>query len=298
MTTLANPATKSANGHPVTDRPFHHFTVDVEEYFQVSALEPYVDRSQWEAWPTRVRASTEALLDLLDAKQMRGTFFVLGWIAERYPALVREIEQRGHEVASHGTDHRRVTFLTPAEFRTSVRDSKSILEQVTGQKILGYRAPSFSIVSGREWALDILAEEGYAYDSSLYPVRRSGYGYTAARPHPYVIRTESGRLLEFPPATLQMFGAKLPAGGGAYLRLLPGSLIRSALKQAERRGYPATLYIHPWEVDPEQPRVDVPVLTRIRHYGRLKRTFARLQRLCEDFTFRAIADSLTSVNQA
>ncbi|HET9440608.1 MAG TPA: XrtA system polysaccharide deacetylase [Longimicrobiales bacterium] len=298
MTALAQTAPGSANGRPATARPYHHFTVDVEEYFQVSALEPYVERAQWESLPSRVCASTEALLDLLDSKQMRGTFFVLGWIAERYPALVRDIAQRGHEVASHGTDHRRVTFLTPSEFRGSVRDSKQILEQVTGQKVSGYRAPSFSIVAGREWALDILAEEGYAYDSSLYPVRRSGYGYRAALPHPYVIRTESGPLMEFPPATLQMFGAKLPAGGGAYLRLLPGLLVRSALQQAQARGYPATLYIHPWEVDPDQPRVAVPMLTRIRHYGYLERTYPRLRQLCERFSFRAIADSLTSLSQA
>ncbi len=295
MTTVATAARESMRVRPKTAPSYHHFTVDVEEYFQVSALEPYVKRTQWDHLPSRVGAATEALLDLLERFQMRGTFFVLGWIAERYPFLVRSIAERGHEVASHGTDHRRVIFLTPSEFRDSIRDSKDILEQVTGKRVLGYRAPSFSIVPGREWALDILVEEGYDYDSSLYPVERSGYGYPTALSHPYVIRTEAGPLKEFPPATVQLLGTRLPAGGGAYLRLLPSTLVRTALQQAQARGYPATLYIHPWEVDPHQPRVAVPMLTRVRHYGYLNRTYPRLQQLCERFSFRAIADSLASL---
>jgi polysaccharide deacetylase family protein (PEP-CTERM system associated) len=271
---------------------YHHFTVDVEEHFQVSALEPFVERSAWETMPTRVSGSTYRLLDLLDQYQMRGTFFTLGWIAERYPDLVKEIARRGHEVASHGTDHKRITFLTPEEFRISVRDSKRILEDVSGQAILGFRAPSFSIVPGREWALDILIEEGYTYDSSLYPVKRSGYGYASALWYPHVLERTAGKLIEFPPATLKAFGARLPAGGGAYLRLLPKGLIESALNQAEAGEYPGTVYIHPWEVDPDQPRLPVPTLTKIRHYGRLARTYSRLEELVRRYSFRPIADSL------
>jgi polysaccharide deacetylase family protein (PEP-CTERM system associated) len=270
----------------------HHFTVDVEEHFQVSALEPFVDAGEWDRMPTRVAASTEKLLDLLDRYEARGTFFTLGWIAERYPELVREIANRGHEVASHGTDHKRVTFLTPDQFRHSVRESKRILENITGEEVLGYRAPSFSIVPGREWALDILLEEGYVYDSSLYPVKRSGYGYASALWYPHLVERPSGVLMEFPPATLELMGARLPAGGGAYLRLLPRGLVEGALEQANESGLPGTVYIHPWEVDPEQPRLPVPTLTRIRHYGRLARTYSRLEDLVRRFSFRPIADSL------
>jgi polysaccharide deacetylase family protein (PEP-CTERM system associated) len=270
----------------------HHFTVDVEEHFQVSALEPFVDTAEWDNFPTRVGDSTRKLLDLLDQYEMRGTFFTLGWIAERYPDLVKEIVSRGHEIASHGTDHKRVTLLTPDQFRVSVRDSKRILEDVSGQEVLGYRAPSFSIVPGGEWALDVLLEEGYVYDSSLYPVKRNGYGYADALWHPHLIERGSGVLMEFPPATLEMFGARLPAGGGAYLRLLPRGLVESALEQANAAGHPGTIYIHPWEIDPEQPRVQVPALTRIRHYGRLRRTYSRLEDLVRRFSFRPIADSL------
>ena len=169
---------------------------------------------------------------LLDEADARGTFFVLSWIAERHPALVREIAARGHEIASHGSDHKRVTQLSPSEFRASVRESKAVLEQIAGQEILGYRAPSFSIVPGREWALDILLEEGYVYDSSLFPIVRQGYGYPGTRPRPHRLKQPSGELLEFPPATLQRLGVRLPAGGGAYLRLLPYGLLRGAVAQA------------------------------------------------------------------
>jgi polysaccharide deacetylase family protein (PEP-CTERM system associated) len=272
-------------------QPFHHFTVDVEEYFQVSALEPFVDRSQWDQLPSRVVRSTQRVLDLLDEHDARATFFVLGWIATRYPELVREIAARGHEVASHGTDHRRVTQLSVAEFRTSARESKQILEQTCGCQVLGFRAPSFSIVPGREWALDTLIEEGYVYDSSLFPIRRSGYGYPGTPRRPHTIERAAGKLVEFPPATLSALGMPLPAGGGAYLRLLPYKLLDSAVAQAQRSGFPATVYIHPWELDPQQPRLRVPTLTRIRHYGGLNRTESRLHRLLSRFRFRPLSDS-------
>jgi polysaccharide deacetylase family protein (PEP-CTERM system associated) len=279
-------------------RPGHHFTVDVEEHFQVSALEPYVMRSAWDTLESRVEYSTRRILDLLDEHHARGTFFVLGWIAERYPGLVTEIAERGHEIASHGTDHKRVTQLAPDSFRVSVRDSKDSLEQLTGQKVLGYRAPSFSIVPGREWALDILVEEGYAYDSSLYPVRRRGYGYAGTPVRPHVLERATGTLFEFPPATFRALGATLPAGGGAYIRLLPKGLVESALDQAESEGYGGTFYIHPWEIDAGQPRFDVPALTRVRHYGRIGRTFRRLEDLLREFRFQTIAETLAGLGEA
>ena len=273
----------------------HHFTVDVEEYFQVSALERYVPRSRWESLQSRVVASTTLLLDLLAETDQKGTFFVLGWVAERHPDLVRAIAAGGHEVASHGQDHRRVTDETPDEFRASVRRSKEILERIINAPVQGYRAPSFSIVQGREWALDILVEEGYTYDSSLFPIHRPGYGYAAAQRDPHWLDRPAGKLAELPPATVRKFGVNLPAAGGAYLRLLPGGLVRAAIREAEQRGAPATLYIHPWELDPEQPRIPVSIATRIRHYGGLRRTAPRLRKLFEEFRFTAIADSLPAM---
>lgn len=270
----------------------HHFTVDVEEYFQVSAFEPYVSRSAWDDLPSRVELGTRCILDLLDEHDARGTFFILSWVAERQRPLVREIAKRGHEIASHGTDHRRVTELTPDQFRESVRTSKRVLEEIAREPVVGYRAPSFSITRDREWALDILVEEGYAYDSSLFPVRRRGYGFVGGARDPHVLRCANGSLHEFPPATVDWAGRVLPAGGGAYFRILPYALIPAALRGAERRSAAGTFYIHPWEVDHDQPRFSVPASTRVRHYGGLRRAPARLRRLLSTFRFGSIADSI------
>jgi polysaccharide deacetylase family protein (PEP-CTERM system associated) len=272
--------------------PVHHFTVDVEEYFQVSALEGAVARPDWDTLPSRVVDSTRRLLELSAARGVRGTWFVLGWVAERHPVLVRELVAGGHEVASHGWDHRRVTSQTPAEFRDSVRRTKALLQDLAGQAVLGFRAPSYSIVPGREWALDILVEEGYRYDSSLVPVRRPGYGFPGGQRDIHVLERPSGRLIEVPPATLRLAGVNVPGGGGAWFRLLPAALTRAALAQAARRGASATFYVHPWEIDPEQPRLPVGRLTRIRHYGGLARMHGRLDRLLAEYRFRPIAETL------
>lgn len=271
---------------------FHHFTVDVEEYFQVSALEPHSPRSEWNSRPRRLEIGVRKLLDLLEQHDALATFFVLGCVAEQAPELIEEISTRGHEIASHGTDHRRVTALSRDQFRESVRRSKQILEDVTGRPILGYRAPSFSIVRGAEWALDVLVEEGYRYDSSLFPVRRPGYGFVGGQRDPHPLPLAAGMLYEVPPATLKIWRAVLPAGGGAYFRHLPYAFVHAALLSAERRGAPGTFYIHPWELDPEQPRLRVPILTRIRHYGGLRRTVPRLERLLSRFRFQPIARTL------
>jgi polysaccharide deacetylase family protein (PEP-CTERM system associated) len=270
----------------------HHFTVDVEEYFQVVALSPHVPRDSWDDIPSRVEAPVDRLLELLDQHEASGTFFILGWIAERYPELVRRIAGAGHEVASHGQNHRRVTELTRDRFRDSVRRSKGTLEDVAGSRVLGYRAPSYSITRGMEWALEILREEGYDYDSSLFPVRRNGYGYLGGERGPYHFDLAAGRLLEFPPSTARVAGMTLPAAGGAYLRLLPYRLVREGLRQAERAGYPGTFYVHPWELDPDQPRLDVPLKTRLRHYGGLRRTEPRIGKLLREFRFQSIAATL------
>lgn len=279
-----------------TDRVHHHFTVDVEEYFQVSALIPYVPRTTWEQRQSRLEVGTYAILDLLAEQHVLGTFFVLGWVARHRPDIVKAIAAAGHEVASHGWGHERVTTLSKMEFRKSVRDSKSDLEQLIGCEVLGYRAPSFSIVHGGEWALDILVEEGYRYDSSLYPVRRPGYGFAGGARDPYQLQRLAGPLHEIPPATLAVGPLVLPAGGGAYFRILPYQLVRSALRAAAGRGAAATFYIHPWELDPDQPRLAVPLLTKVRHYAGLSRTAHRLRRLLGDFRFETIAKSLHRVS--
>ena len=270
----------------------HHFSVDVEEYFHVSAFESRVRRVDWDRYESRVTGSVSRLLDLLARHDARGTFFVLGWVAERHPDLVRQIAGAGHEVASHSWDHARVTKQSPPVFRDSVRRTKCVLEDLTGAPVLGFRAPSFSIVPGREWALDILIEEGYRYDSSLFPVRRPGYGYANGHRDPHWLERPVGRLAEVPPATLRRWGATIPAGGGGYFRLFPYAVVRAALRDCERRGVPGTFYVHPWELDPEQPRLAVSWLTRVRHYGGLSRTEPRLARLLAEFRFTAIADTV------
>ena len=274
----------------------HCFTVDVEEHFQVSAFHKVVPRGDWVRHPSRVESNVARLVDLLDRFGASGTFFILGCVAEDHPAVVRRIAASGHEVASHGWDHQRVTEQSPQQFREDVQASKRLLEDLTGEPVLGFRAPSFSIVRGREWALDVLVEEGYRYDSSLFPVRRPGYGYAGGSRAPHWMERPAGRLLEVPPATLRLLGWNLPAAGGAYLRIFPLGLIRGALRAAERGGWPATVYIHPWEVDPDQPRVAAPPLARFRHYTGLARTVPRLERLLGEFQFTSIVARLNPVS--
>ncbi len=271
------------------EHPSHLFTVDVEEYFQVSALAGHVPRDAWDTLPSRVEQTTDALLQLLSQHGVRGTFFTLGWVAERYPALVRRIHEAGHEVASHGYGHQRVTTLSPDEFREDIRRARGTLEDVCGTPVTGYRAPSFSIVRGGEWAFDILIEEGYRYDSSVFPIRRRGYGYASAPTTPYIMRRPAGDLLELPLATLSLGNVRVPAAGGAYLRLLPPALCHAAFKQAGQRGHAAMFYIHPWEIDAGQPRFAVPRLTRIRHYGGLSTTLSRVQDMLSAFAFQSVA---------
>jgi polysaccharide deacetylase family protein (PEP-CTERM system associated) len=265
--------------HPNECRIKHFFTVDVEEYFQVTALAPWAPVQRWESFESRVEGPIDQLLELMARNDARGTFFTVGWVAERQPEMVKRIAAAGHELASHTYDHVRITEQTPAAFRESLRRTKGILEGITGEEVIGFRAPSFSIVRGTEWAFDVLIEEGHLYDSSLFPVSRRGYGYEDGEQDAHWITGPAGRIREYPPATLRALGLSLPAAGGAYFRLLPPGLVHLALKSAERRGAPATFYIHPWEWDPGQPRVDVPLLTRIRHYGGQHRVLRRLERI-------------------
>lgn len=264
----------------------HVFTVDVEEYFQVHAFRDLVLRDEWVCYPSRVEVATERLLQLLDEVDARATFFVLGWIAERHPALVRRIDEAGHEVASHGYGHEQAGELGREAFRRDARRSKELLENVTGREVLGYRAPRFSLQADTRWMLDVLAEEGYRYDSSLVPARMAGGGgYPGAGRWPQIVPTAAGRLLELPLTTARWAGLTLPAAGGAYLRHLPYSLIRSGFRQAEEKGRPGVFYIHPWELDPDQPKIPAPLSVRFRHYRNLDRTEKRVRRVLADFAF-------------
>ena len=273
----------------------HFFTVDVEEYFQVKALESAVSRDEWLSCPSRVGTSIDALLDTLDRHGARGTFFVLGWIAAHRPEVVRAIARAGHEIASHGYWHERVTALDRDAFREDVRSSKQILEDLVGAEIVGYRAPSFSIIPGWEWAFDVLIEEGYRYDSSLFPIHRSGYGYPNSPRVPHLIKRPGGQIAEFPLATTSVLGYPVPAAGGGYLRQFPLAIIRRAFREASDRREPATFYIHPWEIDPGQPRLAVSTLNRIRHYRGLAGALGRIDQLLGEFSFDAIASFCPSL---
>jgi polysaccharide deacetylase family protein (PEP-CTERM system associated) len=277
----------------------HAFTVDVEEHFQVSAFERAVPREDWPRHESRVARNVELLLEILARHDVTATFFTLGWIAEHRPEVVRAIVAAGHEVASHGHAHQRVTRLTPAEFRGDVRRAKRALEDVAGTPVIGYRAPSFSIVPGGEWAFDVLLEEGYRYDSSLFPVRRSrGYGYPAAPVVPHWIDRTSGRLLELPMTVLRRFGENIPAAGGGYFRILPYAITRAAFREQEAAAVPGIFYVHPWEVDPDQPRVRASLTARLRHYTGLRRTVPRLERLLAEFRFSSVATGFAQIAAA
>lgn len=260
-------------------------TVDVEDYFQVSAFEPYVDRRGWERRPCRVERNTERVLALFDRHGVRGTFFTLAWVAERYPRLIRRIVDAGHELASHGCVHQRVTALSPPEFREDVRRSKAILEETGGVVVQGYRAPSYSIGAANLWALDLLQEEGYRYSSSVYPIRHDHYGMPQAPQAPF--RPRNGGLLEVPIATLSLVGRRLPCGGGGYFRLFPYTLSRWMWRRMNRNeGRAGVFYFHPWEIDPAQPRVaGLSLKTRFRHYLNLSRMEGRLDSLLKDFSW-------------
>jgi polysaccharide deacetylase family protein (PEP-CTERM system associated) len=280
---------------PAAAQPERHlFSCDVEEYFQVSAFDAVVRRDSWDSRPSRVEPSTDLLLALLEQLGAHGTFFTLGWVARKHPDLVRRIARGGHEIASHGWWHRRVTTLTPEEFREEVRSSRRILEDVSGSPVRGFRAPSFSIVPGLEWAFDVLLEEGYRYDSSLFPIRRPDYGYPGAPPFAHFIARPAGVLLEIPMATFTLAGLRLPAAGGGYLRQFPYGVIRHAFRVAHQARQPAMFYVHPWEIDPDQPRLPVGPVTRLRHYGGLARTLPRLRRLLGEFGFCSVAEQYPS----
>jgi polysaccharide deacetylase family protein (PEP-CTERM system associated) len=255
-------------------------SVDVEDYFHVEAFSRVIDRAQWSGYTPRVEANTRRLLDLFDESGVRGTFFVLGWVAERFPGLVREIVSRGHEPACHSYWHRLIYTLTPEEFRQDTQRAKHAIEDACGQPVTGYRAPSFSITRRSHWALEILVESGFKYDSSVFPVTHDVYGVPDAPRGPFVVTTASGPILEYPMTTFRLAaGPNLPVAGGGYLRMLPAWYTRWGVHRAWREGLPVISYIHPWEIDPEQPRIAAPVKSRLRHYTNLDKTADRLREL-------------------
>ena len=268
-------------------------TIDVEEYFQVSAFDGIVPRAAWDQFESRVERSTDRILQLMADANVQGTFFILGWLAEKNPALVRKIASLGHEIGSHSFRHRLVYELTPEEFRRDLRQARAAIEDACGQAVMSFRAPSFSMTSRSEWALDILIEEGYAYDSSIFPIHHDRYGMSGAPRHAHLMTRPSGSIWEVPPSTVRIGGVTLPVAGGGYFRLMPYELTRRAiarLNDVEHR--PANVYLHPWELDPEQPRMPVSGLTRFRHYVNLGRTERRLERLLAAFSFGPISSVL------
>jgi len=267
----------------MNDEPIiNALTIDVEDYFQVSALAPYIPREQWDQRECRVDRNVERILVMLEENQTKATFFTLGWIAERYPSLVRRIVAAGHELASHGYGHQRASDLSEAEFRTDVGKAKQLLEDISGQEVKGYRAPSFSIGASNLWAFDCLQEAGYCYSSSIYPIHHDHYGTPDAPRFSHPVRD---RLLELPVSTVRIFSRNWPASGGGYFRFLPYAVSRWLLTRVnEHDRQPAMFYFHPWEIDPDQPRIaGIDIKTRFRHYVNLKHTESRLRRLLRDF---------------
>lgn len=264
-------------------------TIDVEDYFQVSAFAPYIARGDWDARECRVERNVHRILDLLDGRHARATFFTLGWIAERYPQLVREIVARGHELASHGYGHQRASDLGEAEFLADVRSAKHVLEDLGGVEVKGYRAPSFSIGTGNLWAFDTLAQAGYRYSSSIYPIQHDHYGMPDSPRFAYRVNEQ---LLEIPVTTLRLGGRNLPSSGGGYFRLLPYALSRWMLQRVNAQDRePAIFYFHPWEIDAAQPRIPgIDLKTRFRHYVNIPRMDAKLQRLLDDFRWGRMDD--------
>ncbi len=269
------------------------FSVDVEDYFHVEAFRHIVDPADWESMEQRVEPSTRRLLGLLDEFDVKGTFFVLGWVAERRPKLVSHILAAGHEVGIHGYDHRPITAMTASGFREDIRRAKGIVEDITGKPVLGYRAPTYSVVKGTLWALDVMLEEGLRYDSSIFPIVHDRYGIPDAERYPWIEERGADRLTEFPISTVRLLGRNLPFVGGGYLRLLPMSYVRWGMRRVTgKEGRPAMLYVHPWEIDADQPVMDVGRLARLRHYGGLGRVEQRLRELLRGFRFGTVRSVL------
>lgn len=271
-------------------------TVDVEDYFHVSAFANSIDQREWDRHPLRVEKNTHSLLDLFDEYQVKATFFILGWVAERKKELVSEVAKRGHEVACHGYSHQLIYNQSPEVFRQETGRAKDILEDIVQHPVRGYRAASYSITEKSKWALDILAEAGFVYDSSIFPVRHDRYGIPDSPAHPYKLKTPAGHsIIEFPLSTAKIINYRLPIAGGGYFRLYPYWLSKAGLKQVNRQQKPFIFYLHPWEIDPEQPKISASWFSRFRHYNNLDKCEDRLRNLMHDFQFGTAWDVLENL---
>jgi len=285
----------------VLDKPIikHAMTVDVEDYYHVAAFSKVVDTEKWSDYPSRVKRNTDILLELFNRKNIHATFFVLGWVAERYPHIVKSIVEQGHEVASHGYSHQLIYTQTHEVFKEESYKSKVILEDLAQQSVDGYRAASYSITAKSLWALDILAELGFTWDSSIFPIRHDNYGMPNSPQKPYRIKTSSGACLtEYPLTTAKVLGLSIPAAGGGYFRQYPYIVSKYLFNQASlNQSRPQVFYLHPWEIDKDQPRIDgAGWFSNFRHYTNIKRCLPRLERLIDDFPFCTVSESLENVS--
>lgn len=280
----ANQTTTAPADRSKASGPLRCLSIDVEEYFHIEAAYKTILRSDWDRWPSRVEASVDLLLTLFNRHNRLGTFFILGYVAQKYPAMVKRIAEQGHEIASHGTGHDRLHRLTAETFKIDLRQSKHLLEDLTGQQVIGYRAPTFSVMPETSWAIDVLLEEGFTYDGSVFPVRHHWYGVPAAPDKPFMIQGQTGgqKLLEIPPLTYAMGSRKLPVAGGGYFRLLPLWFMKSGLKQSAAQNRPAVLYFHPWEFDPEIPDMKLPWTGTLRTYTGLSTAAKKLESIMRE----------------
>lgn len=273
-------------------------TIDVEDYFQVTAFERQIKPGEWGRYPLRVEGNTLRILDMLDEFALKATFFVLGWVAERLPALVKEISRRGHEIACHGYGHQLVYRLSPQEFRHDISKAKNLLEDICGERVHGYRAPSYSITVKSLWALDILVEEGFTYDSSIFPITHDIYGIPGGKRFPHEISTHAGKIREFPISTFPLhvgwWKSQMPICGGGYLRLFPAALVARAIQAINvKEKQPVIVYFHPWEIDPEQPRIRAGARSCFRHYLNLERMELKVRHLLDNFRFSPAGEVLS-----
>lgn len=263
-------------------------TIDVEDYFQVGNFTKVINFSNWDKYGSRVVKNTKKILAILSASNVKATFFILGWTAEKYPTLVKEIYSTGHEIASHSYAHRLIYQQAPDEFRNDIRKSKAILEGIIQAPVIGYRAPSYSITKKSTWALDILMEEGFKYDSSLFPIRHDKGGFIKAKRYPHKIYNHNNYIWEFPISTIRILKQNIPFSGGGYFRLLPYRFVRWAINKINLEGHPVNIYVHPWEFDPEQPKIKADFLDTFRHYVNIAQNEDKLKQLLRDFQFGPI----------
>jgi len=271
-------------------------SIDVEDYFMVSAFADKIPFDSWNQYESRVVMNTEILLSLLQKFKVKATFFVLGWVAEKFPTLVKKINHDGHEIASHGYAHELLYLQKPDKFTLDLRKSKTILEDITGDSVLGYRAPSYSFTKKTLWVLDILIDMGFKYDSSVFPIHHDRGGLPHANRFPYSLHANNGEILEFPLSTIRLLGNNIPVAGGGYFRLFPYFFISQSIRAINREGQPAILYFHPWEIDPQQPKISSSKFNEFRHYNNLDQAEKKLKRLLGEFEFTSIRDVIESGN--